>query len=97
MVDAAEHPLETDAKGIVALPEHVAGEYSVGGCAVSLDRVGRLRVAHSDEGCADGNNLLTVEENYYSFGFCGGSHDGADGLTFWEYRTIRGWSGEDVG
>ena len=40
----------------------------------------RMLVAHFDKGCADGNSLLAVEENCSSFGFCGGSHDGADGL-----------------
>ena len=44
-----------------------------------------------------GNSLLAVEENCFSFGFRGGSHDDADGLTFGEYRSIRGWSVTDVG
>ena len=52
---------------------------------------------HFYEGFADKNSLLVVEENRSSFGFRGGSHDCADGLTFGEYKTIRGWSGADVG
>ena len=54
-------------------------------------------MAHFNEGHADGNSLLAVEENRSSFGLRGGSHDGADGLTFGEYRSIRGGSGPDVG
>ena len=77
------------------IPAHVAGEDSVGCHAVGLDRVGRLRVAHFDEFCEGGNSLIYVEEKRSSFGFCGGSHDGSDGLTFGEYRTIRGWIGAD--
>ena len=96
-LDAAAHPVESHVKGLGAFPAHVAGEDSVGGRAVGLDWGGRLRVAHFDEGCADGNSLLVVEENRSSFGFCGRSHDGVDGLTFGEYRNIRGWSGTDVG
>ena len=54
-------------------------------------------VAHFDKGRADRNSLLEVEENCSSFCFRDGSHDGADGLTFGECRSIRGWSGTDVG
>ena len=54
-------------------------------------------MAHFDEGRADGNSLLVVEENRSSFGLRGGSHDGADGLAFGEYRSIRGGSGPYVG
>ena len=97
LLDAAAHPVETHVKGFGALPAHVAGEDSVGGRAVGFDQGGRLRVAHFDEGCADGNSLLAVEENRSSFGFHGGSHDGAEGLKFGEYRSIRGWSETDVG
>ena len=52
---------------------------------------------HFDEGCADGNSLLVVEENRSSLGVCGGRHDGADGLRFGEYRYIRGGNRPDVG
>ena len=96
LLDAAEHPVESHVKGLGAFTAHVAGEDAVGGRAVGLGRGGRLRVSHFDEGCADGNSLLAVEENSSSFGFRGGSHDGADGLKFGEYRTIRGWSGADI-
>ena len=54
-------------------------------------------MTHFDEGRADGNSVLTIEKNCSSFGFPGGSHDGADGLTFGEYQSIRGRSGPDVG
>ena len=94
---AAVHPVESHVKGLGEFPAHVAGEDALGGCVVGLDRGGRLRVAHLDEGCADGNSLLAVEENRSSFGFHSRSHDCADGLTFGKYRTIRGWSGADVG
>ena len=97
LLDVVEHPLESHAKGFGSFPEHVVSEDSVGGCAVGLDQRGRLRVAHFNEGCADGNSLLAVEENCSSFGFRGGSHDVADGLTFGYYWTIRGWSGADIG
>ena len=96
LLDAAAHLVEAHVKGLGALPTYVAGDDAVGGRAVGLDWGGRLRVAHFDEGCADGNSLLDVEENRSSFSFRIGSHDGADGLEFGEYRTIRGWSGADV-
>ena len=96
LLDAAAHPVETHVKGFGALLAHVDGEDTVGGRAVGFDRGVRLQVAHFDEGCADGNILLAVGENCSSFGFRSRSHDGADGLTFGEYRSIRGWSGTDV-
>ena len=97
LLDAAAHLSETYVKGFGALPAHVADEDAVGGCAVGFDWGGRLWVAHFEEGRVDGNILLAVEENRSSFGFRGGSHDGADGSTFGEYRSIMGWSGTDVG
>ena len=97
LFDAAEHPLETHIKIFGALPAHVAGEDSIGGCAVGFDQGGRLQVDHFDEGCADGNSLMSVEENRSSFGFRGVSHDGADGLKFCKYWSIRVRSGTDVG
>ena len=78
LLDAAAHSAETHVKGFGALPAHVASEDALGGCAVGIDQGGQLRVAHFDEGCADGNSLLAIEENLSSFGFRGGSHDGAD-------------------
>ena len=97
LLDAAAHTLETHVKGFGALLTHVFREDAVGGRAVSFDRSGRLWVTHFDEGCADGNNLLSIRENRSSFAFCRGKHDSADGLKFGEYRSIRGWSGTDVG
>ena len=79
---AAAHPVEAHVKIFGALPAYIVGEDAVGGCAVGLDWGRRLRVAHFDEGRSDGNSLLSVEENCSSLGLCGGSHDGADGLTF---------------
>ena len=61
LLDAAAYPVEMHVKGFGALPVHVAGEDAVGGRAVCFDQGGRLRVAHFDEGCADGNRLLAVE------------------------------------
>ena len=89
LLDATAHPVESHVKGIGAFPAHVAGEDAVGGCAVGLDRGGRLRVAHLGEGSAYGDSLLDVEENRTGFCFCGRSHDGADDLAFGEYWTIR--------
>ena len=60
-LDAAAHLDESYIKVLGDFTVHVAGEYVIGGCAVGLDRGGRLRVAHFDEGCADGNILLAVE------------------------------------
>ena len=68
----------------------------MGGRTVGIDQGGRLRVAHLGDGCAYWNGLLAVEENRSSFCFRGGSHDGADDLTFGEYWIIRGRSGVDV-
>ena len=62
LLDATAHPVETHVKGLEALPENVAGEDAVGGCAVGFDQGGRLWVAHFNEGCADGNSLLAVKE-----------------------------------
>ena len=58
----AAHPVETNFKGFEALPAHFSGEDAVGRCAVGFYWSGRLRVDHFDEGCADGNSLLVVEE-----------------------------------
>ena len=97
LLDAAAHPVETHVKSFGAFPEHVSGEDGVGGRAVGFDRGGRMWVAHFGEGRADGNSLLAMEENRSSFDFRGGSHDGADVLTFGEYWSIRCRSGADVG
>ena len=48
LLDTAAHPLEAHVKSFGSLPEHVAGEYAVGGCAVGIDWGGRLWVAHFD-------------------------------------------------
>ena len=82
LLDAVAHPVETHVKIFGALPAHVASEDAVEGCAVSFDQGGRLQVAHFEEGRADGNSLLDVEENRSIFGFCVEIHDSADGFTF---------------
>ena len=97
LLDAAAHPVETHVKIFGALPAHVAGDYVVGGHAVGLDWCGRFWVAHFDEGRADGNSLLAVDEDCSSFGLSCGSHDGADGLTFSEDRSVWIGSRPDVG
>ena len=97
LLDVAAHPVEMFAKSFGALPTHVAGENAVGVCAVGLDWGGWLRVAHLDEGRMYGNSLLAAEEDCSSFGLCGRSHDGADDLTFGEYRSIWNGSRPDVG
>ena len=91
LIDVAAHPVEAHVKRFGALLAHVVSEDTLGGCALGLDWVGRLWVAHFDEGRADGKSLLAVEEDCSSFGLGGGSHDGADGLTVGEDRSA--WSG----
>ena len=97
LFDASVYPVEAHVKSFGALPAHVASEDFVGCRAVSINWVGRLRVAHFNKGRADRNSLLAVEEDLSSFSLGGGSNDGTDGLTFGEDRFV--WSGikPDVG
>ena len=81
LFDATSHPVEAHVKGFGAFPAHVSGGDTVGGYVVSLDRSGRLQVAHFNQGRADGNSLLAVEEERTGFSLGGGCHDGADGLS----------------
>ena len=67
-----------------AFLEHVAGEDAMGGVAVSFYCSCRLRMAHFNQGFADGNSLLAVEEDCTRFSHGGGSHDGADILALGE-------------
>ena len=61
MFDLAAHPVESHVKVLGKFLEHVDDEDDVEGCAVGLDRGGRLRVAHLGKGSADGDGLLAVE------------------------------------
>ena len=97
LLDAAAHTVEMNVKIFGVLLAHVAVKDAMGGRAVGLDWGGRLQVTHFDEGRADGNSLLAVEENRSSFGLCGGIHYSADGLTLCECWSIRGGSRTDVG
>ena len=82
LLDAAAHPVEAHVKRFGALPKHVAGGDVVGGRAVNRDWGGWLQVALFNEGRADGNSLLSVEEDQSNFGLGSESNDGADDMTF---------------
>ena len=90
-LDATSHPVEAHVKCFGAFPAHVVGEDALGGCVFSLHWSGRLWMAYFNQGCADRNILLDVEEDSTSFSLGGGYHDGADGLSLGENRAI--WSG----
>ena len=79
-------------KGFGAFPAHVASEDAVGGYVVSLDWSGRLRVKHCNQGHADGNSLLDVEEDCTGLRLGSGCHDSADCLALGEYRAVLGRS-----
>ena len=61
LLDATSHPVEAHVKVFGTFPAHFSSKDSVGGCIVSLDWGGRLRVDHFNQGRADGNSLLTFE------------------------------------
>ena len=73
------------------------GEYVAGGCGFSLDRSGRLQMAHFNQGRADGDRLLAVEEDRTGLGLGGGRHDGADGLALGEDWAVWSWSRPEGG
>ena len=52
--------------------------------------------AEAETGAIFINGLLAVEENCTGLCFRGGIHDGADGLKFVDYWTIRGCSWVNV-
>ena len=95
--DAAVHPVEAHFKSFGTLLAHVAGEDAVVGRTVGLGWCGWLRLENFDEVRVDGNSLLAVEVECSSFGLGGGIHDGVDGLTFGEDRSIWSRSTPDVG
>ena len=97
LLDATPHPVEAHVKFFGVFPAHVSGEYSVGGCVVSFDWSGRLRMAHFNQGGVYGNSLLAVEEDRTGFSLGGGCHDGADGLSLGEDWAVRSGSRTDVG
>ena len=85
-LDTTSHPVEAHVKCFGAFPAHVASEDAVGGCVVSLDWSGRLHIAHFNQGHADGNILLAVEE------YCTGSDSAAYAMTVrmvWNLVRIR--------
>ena len=80
LLDAIPHPVEAHVKCFGDFQVHVAGEDSMRGFAVSFYFSGRLMMTHLNQGRADGNSLLDVEEYRTGFSIGGGCHDGADGL-----------------
>ena len=79
LFDLTLNPVEVHVKDFGAFPAHVAHENAVGGYVVSIDWSGRLWVAHFNQGRADGNSLLAVEEDCTGLCLGIGCHDGADG------------------
>ena len=68
----------------------------MGGRAVGIDWGGRLQVTHFDEGRANGNNLLVIEEDRSSFGIHGKNQDSADGPTLGEDQSVSSGIRPDV-
>ena len=69
----------------------------MGGFAVSFDWSGSLRMSHFNQGCADGNSLLAVEEDCIGYSLGGRCHDGADGLSLGKDWAVWSGSGSDGG
>ena len=80
LFEVTSHQVEAHVKCFGEFLAHVAGEYSVRGCIVSLDWSGWLRMDHFNQGRAYGNRLLAVEEDLTGSSLSGGCRDGADGL-----------------
>ena len=93
--DATLHPVEAHVKIFGAFPAHVSCEDDMGSCVVSLDWIGRLRMSHFNQGHADGNSLLAVEEYCTSLSLGGRCHDNADGLSLGDYWADWGGSRPD--
>ena len=96
-LDVTSHPVEAHVKCFGAFPAHVSGEDAVVGCVFSLYRSGRLRMAHLNQVRADGNSLLSVEEDRTGLGLGSICHDGADGLALGEDRAVWSRSSTDGG
>ena len=91
LLDVTPHPVELHVKCFGAFTAHVDGEDAMGGFAVIFDCRGRLRMSHFNQGCADGNSLLAVEEDCTGFSLGGRCHDSVDGLALGEDQDV--WSG----
>ena len=95
MFGETSHPVEAHVKEFGAFPEYVASKDAVGGCVVSIDWGGSLRMDHSNQGRMDGNRFMAVEGDCISLSLGGGCHDGADGLALGEYWAVWGGSRTD--
>ena len=89
--DATPHPVEYYFKCFGTFMAHVSGEDDIGGFAVSFDWSERLKMAHFNQGCVDGNSLLVVEKYCTGFSLGDGCHDVADALAIGEDWAV--WSG----
>ena len=97
LLDATPHPVEVHVKCHGAFMAHVSGDDAMEGFAVSFDWSGSLRMSHFNQGCADGNSLLAVEEDCTGFSLGGRCHDGADGMALGEDRAVWSRSRPDGG
>ena len=71
MLDETLHPVEAHVKCFGSFSAHVDSEDYLGGCVVSLDRSGQLRMTNFNQVCADRHSLLAIDE--YHTGFNHGS------------------------
>ena len=69
----------------------------MGGFTVSFDLSWRLRMAHFNQGRADGNSLLAVEEDCTSYSLGVRCHDGSDGMSLGKDWAVWSGSGSDGG
>ena len=88
MLDATLHPVEAHVKCFGAFPAHVDSDDYLGGCVVSLYRSWRLRMTHFNQGCADGHNLLAIDEYHTGFSLGSECNDGADGMALGEDWSV---------
>ena len=97
LLDVTPHPFEAHVKCFGAFPAHISRDDSVGGFVVSFYWSWRLRMAHFNQGRADGSSLLAVAEDCTSFSLGGGCHEGADGLALGEDWAVCSGSRPDGG